>query len=466
MTDNERRLPNIVWIVLDACRMDRMSLYGYGRRTTPFLEEFAKESTVFESAITNAPWTCPSTPCMLTGKYASQHGIFVYSDRIRPGTTTVTDLLKEKGYTTGSVDAPWVHAMGLHRGFDHNDLENMVSVLPKGSAPPEDKIDTGIYQKWPFNVFYHSLSRIGLFEDYNLKRRKRVIGKMKDLSGEKPFFLLVWMLDTHLPYIPQRRFQRFNEKKHFFFSSNGGIYRDWNTRIRRQNAGETQFDREELKHLNELYDSSVYFSDQQIREMVNTLEDMGVLDDTMIIITADHGENIGDHGRMDHQMSLHETLLRVPLIIRYPPLFPGDKRFSGQVETKDIFHTIGDVVSEARGHNSRSYLDMERGKEYTFGEYKVPDWMMNTIEEVDPESDVPVYRCFARGHGFKLVRYENGREELYRLKPEEALADPAHHSEIMESLTNAMDSWRSEVRKDDDTGIKRAISMLKGKVKL
>ena len=471
MTGKKDGLPNVVWIVLDACRMGRMSLYGYGRRTTPVLEKISRDSTVFESAITNAPWTCPSTPCMLTGKYASQHGIFVYSDKIKTGTTTITDVLKERGYVTGSIDAPWVHAMGLHRGFDHNDLENLVSILPKGNTPPESKIDTGLYQKWPFNVCYHFLSRLGLAEDYNLRRRKRVIRKIKDLSGDKPFFLLVWMLDTHLPYIPQRKYQRFNSKKRFFLSAEGGIYKNWNRRIRRQNAGEKQFSDEEIEVLNDLYDSSVYFSDHQIGEMIGTLEDMGILDDTLMVVTADHGENIGDHGNMDHQMSLHETLLRVPLLIRYPHRFPRGKRIPFQVETKDIFHTLKHVTEvDNKGEGpAESYLEMikkSRGKEYTFGEYKVPEWMMNTIKEVGIMEDVPVYRCFVRSHHFKLIRFGDGTEKLYRIDGDEVEVDPEDYPSQMKSLSAALDNWKESLDSDTKMSIKGAIERLKGKIKL
>jgi len=461
-------LPNIVIIVLDACRRDRMSLYGYHRRTTPFLEEMSRDATVFETAITNAPWTCPSTPSILTGQYPSQHGILVYSDKLRKNTRTVADILKEKGYLTASVDGPWIHAMGLHRGFDRSDLENIISVKPGRDQKGRDKIDTGIYQRWPLNLFYHAGARVGLLEDYNLRRRKNILRKMLSERGKRPFFLLIWMLDTHLPYTPPRPFQRFSGRKGFYFTSDSGVFKDWNKKIRKQNAGVVQYGDEEILELNDLYDSAVYFSDHQIREMTDVIKEEGALDDTMIIITADHGENIGDHGHMDHQMSLHSTLLRVPLIVRYPRLFPRGSRYRDPVETKDIFHTIAHIVEGEKGHGD-SYIRAIEGKtkkEFTFGEYMIPDWMMNSIEEAGVIKDPPRYRCFARGKGYKLIRFDDGTEELYIVKGKEKKVDPRDHPDIMSELALELDSWRSSLEDDTKKGIREAVAKLGKRIRL
>ncbi|GIX49039.1 MAG: hypothetical protein KatS3mg131_3250 [Candidatus Tectimicrobiota bacterium] len=156
----------------------------------------------------------------------------------------------------------------------------------------------------------------------------------------EPFFLYAIYWDMHLPYYPRRQ-----DAERWLPA--GMTYRQAQ-RVNRNHlrylTGQVAMDEEDFAVLRALYDGALAAVDAEIGALVAWLRRQGLLERTLLIITSDHGENLGDHGLMSHAYSLHDTLIRVPLLIRYPPCFPAGTRFPAQVQLTDLFPTVLDVV--------------------------------------------------------------------------------------------------------------------------
>jgi len=319
--------PNILLIVLDACRKDKLSCYGYKKDTSPFLTEFCKKSIIFENAFANAPWTLPSVTSIFTGLYPFEHRVLTEKNYLKKDKVTIAKILKEKGYNTTLIthnDCFVNKIYGTANGFnDIWDTERIFfSYIPNF---PKLKFKNYFFRK-AYSLFNYSLGKItgssmgkATFNIY-----KKIIEKTK-----KPFFINVHLVDTHLPYNPPLKFQIFSHKKiispQYIPYTNRkllGFYNNWYDKRQKQWTGLEEYDENEFLNLNHLYEAAILYSDYQIQRLITLLVENEIIDDTLIIITSDHGENIGDYGTIDHMLDIHNTLLRVPLIIRYPPCFP------------------------------------------------------------------------------------------------------------------------------------------------
>jgi len=469
MINKVRKKPNILWILLDACRQDRMSCYGYRKRTTPNLEKISKESTIFENAIVNAPWTLPSVSSMFTGLYPSQHGALDWGLKINSNVNTIAEILKGEGYNTIAIGGAWIPTSRLSRGFRLYEYEKAIFYSLLTQSKSRSKLQVELSKK--FIILRSLFSFFPFIEELNVTLGKNIIKELAK-SSEKPFFLYFHLSDTHLPYKPPVKFQRFNDKKYYFDlplikdKLTEGVYKDWIKRRFKQLAGLDEFSDYEFSLLNQLYDSSVYYVDYQIGEYLDVLDVIGVLDQTMVIITADHGENIGDHGLIDHQNSLHDTLLKVPLIIRYPQLFPGGKRIKGQVELKDIFYTILDVINHPPPDSKISnsflrYAIENKGRKYVFGEYYTPEIVIKAQKTYFPEKPISTYSCFIREKNFKYILHNDGKEEFYSLKNGEKKVSPKDFLNEFLTMKKRLFEWRTEINMEKRKEIKEKINRLK-----
>jgi len=320
--------PNVLLIVLDTTRADYLSCYGYKERTTPRIDRLASEGTRYTRAYSTDFWTLPSHATILTGLYPTEAGATSETNHLPTSLVTLAERFQTAGYSTGAVVCnTWVSGeRGFAQGF--TDYEEMwrAANRPGPLAPPEA---------------------------HDHPAADRAVAWIDRHAAEPaPFFLFVNFNVAHLPYRPspplRRRF----------------LTRDWPAaRLEKVMgimeelpyfAGALKLDGADFKIMRELYAAGIAESDEWVGLLVDALAANGVLDNTLVVITADHGENLGDHSMIGHLLSMHDTTLHVPLILRYPGRFDGGAVKEELVSLIDLFPTILDVCSLLDGTDSAS----------------------------------------------------------------------------------------------------------------
>lgn len=325
--------PNVLFLILDTVRASSMSLYGAPRRTTPGLEELARTGVTFDWAFSTASWTLPSHASMFTGRYSSQQSGNWTSplDGTHP---TMADVFSHYGYATAGFTANLVatpRGFGLDRGFsryeDHRrSIAQIALTTSLGQAQSlRNAWDALVRQRWvgravrvlaafDFEPRYsypdNDPKSAALITESFLRWQRGV--------GNRPFFAFLNFFDAHGPYESPARY-------------------------------DTLFGRSDK--VRDKYDRSIRYIDDELTAMFDSLRASGILDNTIIVLAADHGEQFGEHGLSWHSNSLYEQLTHVPLLIRYPPKVPAGLRVAQQVSLRDLAATLIDLsgVPDGKG---------------------------------------------------------------------------------------------------------------------
>jgi len=265
-----------------------------------------------------------------------------------------------------------------------------------------------------------------------------------------PFFIFVNLIEAHSPYDSSGPFRdRFLSDRSIRCESN-----QWHDFF----LGRREFTVEENEHLNELYDAEILYVDHLVGEMIASLENRDLLDDTLFIVTSDHGENIGDHEMMDHVFSLYESLTKIPLLIRYPKAFAPGSEDDSLVQLTDIFPTLLNLAGLEPGAFPSQGRDLLQGdpggrrdaggRRYIFCEYYYPRQVLEIFHEQHREN--PRLDRFKRrlraviSNNMKLIWGSDGKHELYDLArdPREGtnLIDETIYSEQVQDMIKTLDS--------------------------
>ena len=298
ITSPKAKAPLAIVYLVDTLRADHTTPYGYTRDTTPELAKFAKDAVVFETAISSSSWTKPSVASIFTSQLPGRHRAVQLRDPLDTGHLTLAEMLKEKGYVTGAVIANSViYATGTHfeQGFDyyvgmHGAGDKTTKAVEAGPL-----IDSAL--QWID-------SRAGL-----------------------PGFLYVHTMDPHVPYTPPAPFDRKYEphpSPHYAADDPRTGYKE-------------PIDRDRLIAQ---YDGEIAYGDREFGRLMAELKARGLYDDALIVFTADHGEEFLDHGMWTHGKSVHDELVRVPLIVKFPRQREAGRRIQRQVRTLDILPTV------------------------------------------------------------------------------------------------------------------------------
>jgi choline-sulfatase len=337
--------PDVLFLVLDSARKDRLSLYDHDRETTPYLERLAETATVYENAHVPAPWTLPSHCSMFTGKYPSEHGVTNgFADR-RPvlpaDETTLPERLSEAGYrTAGFSNNPWVGQLsGLDRGFDEY-VEWDLEIGRTSGADIHDRRErlysrahSALGQAARQPVF--ALKR-RFFTDSLVSRARRWVAR----GGTTPTFTFLNLMEAHSPYFPPR--DAFEE---LGLSRPGPVEpRLLNTRLLTYVMGKTDLDGSDRRRVMEYYDASVRYEDGKVEELLEPYRERGDFDDMLLVVCSDHGKTLGDYPRDgDPPHYIRDINTNVPLLVKRPGQTSG-RRVEDPVELTDLFGLVSSAV--------------------------------------------------------------------------------------------------------------------------
>jgi arylsulfatase A-like enzyme len=334
--------PNIILIVMDTVRADHLSLYGYERDTTPNIRNFAKEATLYPHSFSSEATDLSTTASIFTGMYVSRHGAHFSESApylMKPLSnelTTLAEVLSGKGYITMGSVSNFVylsHSLHMDQGFQY--FDNRLPALFFRKSQP-------FFLR---NLIRHYLARIFLTHDYHHVYRRAeeinsvVFNLLDRIKGVKnPFFLFINYMDAHRPHIPPSPFDTLYPGK------NEAINTIQNNLMNRKIMKfERELTKEERNHLISQYDGGIAYIDFHIGGLIERLKKLGLYDNTLIIITSDHGESFGERNLMEHGVSVYQDQVYIPLIIKYPNK-KDESVINDLVSSVDIMPTILDVT--------------------------------------------------------------------------------------------------------------------------
>jgi arylsulfatase A-like enzyme len=330
--------PNVLWITMDSCRYDHLGCYGYPRAHTPNIDAIAGQGLIFSQAIAQASATRYSVPSMVTGQYPLRVPSRSFAFRPPDEHLTIAEGLEELGYGS-CVIADELPVVLSARGSDRT------LRIPK-----------------------------------NPSARTQACLQAIDELKEGPFFIWLYYWDPHSPYAPPDHFRRLLEptelrqpnppEEHLPFISDNRIpIRDENGLLKSvlvvmkrinflRNVVPTELDRQ---HFIDLYDAEIAYVDEQIGRVIEKLKEEHLWENTVVLLTADHGESFGEHQSYYHGVSLFDEVLRVPLIIKPPHPLDGGRSIAAPVRNVDIMPTILDFCGASiprglDGNSLRAFL--------------------------------------------------------------------------------------------------------------
>ena len=398
---------NIVVVVMDSVRRDHISCYGHTRPTSPCLDQLAAEGRRYANAYSTSCWTVPAHASLLTGLYPVAHGANWENIYLSSHTTTLAGILGKHGYRTALIaENPLICAeRGFGRGFN---FAEMCFVEPRSTE----------------------------------LRGLKTFMKFLTHRPQPPVFCVLNLNGAHKPYDGAGPFEgRFLSDPAYAKMNRRPNLHMWLT-------GKRRYTQEDLDHLAECYDEEICRVDSVIGRLVRSLKDWGMWDSTALIVTANHGENFGDHDLISHQLCLYESLVRIPLVIRCPGLVSSGSCEDNPVQLTDLFATVLELAGvnpQAYRHHGCSLVSGKLSSSRpVLCEHYEHIWFRNGTEW-DP-STVAKYGGRLRAlvcRGKKLIERPGRTQELYDLAgdPDEVrdLAGVNGHQETREALAGVLE---------------------------
>ncbi len=454
--------PNVLFIVWDTVRSDHLGLYGYQRPTTPFLEQWARQARVFDDCVSPGVITLTSHGSLFTGLPVAEHGADNGQKWLDERHLTLAEHLKAAGYRTFMWSAnPHVAAdANFHQGFD-------VSLHPWGDEYRQraknivrEKVVTGdVSSRLPKRVLKSKTFKWDVKASGVLAREALVEWLGPDPGrGQQPYFAFINYMEAHRPRIPPVRL-RTRLMPDADVTRSFMIDQSWEA-IWGYSFGLSEYSDDDLRIMTGVYDATILELDELLRDLINRLEAESQLDNTVVVLTSDHGEHLGEKNMLDHQYSVYEPLARVPLVLHFPPRFaPG--RDPRPVMSHDVFPTLLELAGIDVGSNPRrtggASLLAPRPERPRLTEYLTPfRAAFRTMAEAHPDFDSSPWDT--RLHALTLGRHKliqrSGAVELYDLEadPTESTdlaatghPDAGHLGELLDRLLAAQRPFKSGV---------------------
>ncbi len=387
---------NVVIVTIDTLRSDRLGCYGYGRPTSPGIDRFAEGAALFENAVCQSPQTLPSHASIFIGTNPRTHLAISHESAVEPEQTTLAEILRDRGFVTGAFISS--HALDSKYGLDQG-----------------------------FETYWEVHKEASYLERNLLKAREddattiRVLEWLEENAGSR-FFLWVHWFHPHRPYDPPPR---------LFAEFAGGYEGTANSDpefIMQVWHEEIALEPEDVEHLKGRYDGEVALSDIQVGRLLEALSTLGLMENTIVIVTADHGELLHEHEfYFGHDIALYDECIMIPLIIHVPGLTPPAMRIGELVQSLDIMPTVLDLLgiacpSHAEG---KSLLPLLGGS----GEATVE----NAFSETYPFPEKCEPRHAVRTADSKLIWKEIRQAPLIK-EYYDLVSDPGEHQNLFPVL--------------------------------
>ena len=415
--------PNVVFIVMDTVRADHLSCYGYRRETTPNIDAFAAGSRLYRNTLSPSCWTLPSHASFFTGLSCSAHGTSTVHTTLDPRFETLAGQLQANGYQTVGLTSNGVLSprLGFHRGFQ---------TYWCNEASKNCRRD--VYDRESTATNMHAQLAKWLTEKYDTR---------------KPFFLFLNYIEAHQQYRPPRGLLRFTSTE---------IWDRWQEKNQMQLSDEYMLtgtdvlSSAEIVEMESLYDDAIGYIDRKVGEVIEFLKATGLEENTLVIITADHGEHFGEHHLLGHDYSLYEPLVRVPLIVRYADRFKAGEE-GRLVQSHDVYPTILELAGvewkRVPGQTCRSLLEPPSEARTSISEYLMFD--MGPLERIClkyPQIDLSRFTRRLRAiqrENTKLISPTPDKPELYDLAddPMETRNLADQRPDLTGELAGALDFW-------------------------
>jgi arylsulfatase A-like enzyme len=407
---------NVLLVTIETTRADHLSTYGYARETSPAITAFAASGVLFERAGVAIPRTNPSLASLMTSRYPHEHGVRNLLLPLEPENRTLAEVLRAAGYATGAVQTHprLIAASGFAQGFD---------------------------------AYLDAFTEHPLAEQACARAEAWIDGRG---SGGRPWFLWLHLMDPHWTYDPPAAWRTFAGPD----PRPARLYAD--LAARRRTIGPVIFRNampaDEVAAFVDLYDSEIRYTDHAIGGLLAALDRRGLRDGTIVVLTADHGESLGENGYFfEHGDLGSEAEVHVPLVVRAPGL-PAGVRVGATVGQLDVAPTVLDLLDLAgdgsfRGTSLLPLLEGPGADRPLFGETD------QAFHEENPRREIPglagKWRWLRQGR-FKLVaipRAAGGElRRLYDLDGPggESVDVSAEHPDVLRRMGEALDAWRSE----------------------
>ena len=401
-----RAQPNILLLVLDTVRAWNLGLYGYGRRTTPMLQQWAAKGTLFQRALAPAPWTMLSHASMFTGRYPTELSV-TWKARYDGAYTTLAETLQRAGYATAGFAGNYQNVgrgTGLAQGFTH-------------------------YEDYPFAPIQLLRSTSLCFRILRLDRVRALLGRRPtipllqavdvnkrllgwlDGHGERPWFAFLNYFEAHGPYLPPVPWDTI-----YMGHADPPVDRYWANLQRAYGAPPVPL--RDLAVEMDAYDGAISYLDQQVDSLFRALGARGQLENTIVVVTADHGELFGEHGVISHGNNLFLPVLQVPLLIIAPGRVPAGAQVRSLASLRDLPATLLELAGVPNpglpGHSLVPLLRPGGATDVTDTLFAAVDY--NALLPRWPSS--PVLRGPMRTVVLDSLQYilnGDGLEELYHL---------------------------------------------------
>lgn len=312
--------PYVLLIGIETLRADHVGYIGYSRNTTPTLDAVAKEGAFFSKVMATSSWTMPTVMSVLTSLYPEAHGTTSYDRKLPEDVNTLAEVLRENDYrTVAFVSNPTLDGRhGFYQGFDlYDDFSVWLGFGKLVGGPNADP-----------NLDVHQI--------LTNKQLTRAALRWIERHYQEPFFMFAFYFDPHYDYIPPPPFDAMFDPNYDGSVDGRGIVDE----PRKSNRPPQR----DLDHIIALYDGEIRYTDTYVSKLLNAFARFGILDQTLVVIFGDHGDEFYEHGSTGHAHTLYNELIHVPLILRWPSKIAKGKRIDALASQVDIMPTILDYL--------------------------------------------------------------------------------------------------------------------------
>ncbi|WP_436930036.1 sulfatase [Halosimplex halobium] len=422
--------PNILCISVDSLRADFCSFLNQSLTTTPFLESLADESTLYHNTVSPSTWTLPVHASVFTGLYPEEHQI--NDEGVQLGDhPTFAELLGQRGYSVRSFGHNgWLEQGDILRGFDH---------VHTPKYGPISKGLTGLVRRG-WRKLHEATFRVENEDRFTIDRVIESLSKQSE-----PFCYFVHLQGVHYPYHPHiTAYRRFGD-----FTTHG-LYRIHQTQRELYDSrlnrflGLSPISDADIEHFKDLYRGCIYEADQLIGEVVETLQEDSLLDDTLLVVFGDHGDSFGTDGIFGHNFTVTDGVVRVPLLVRDPSGELTNEDRNEIVQLNDLYPTVLDAAGcDPPDTRSQSlYSDMTRDSAFVY--YSAPESMWTDMcESLPPDFEGRLDDRLEREQHLvwkeedrKLVWYpRSDRYESIGPRPEELRKELSRHKNALRPVS-------------------------------